>query len=172
MAATEPLLRPLHERDDELAIRVGERALTYAELRGAAGAVARAVAGHERVAVWAEPTLETCVAVVGALAAGVAVVPIPPRLGEAELRHVLDDSEPELLLGAPSGLAGPTPAVVDLAARAELPRDELDPEHPALIVYTSGHDRPAQGGGAAAPRAGRQPRRARRGLGVDGGRPC
>jgi hypothetical protein len=34
------LLPPLHERDGELALRVCGRALSYGELRGAAGAVA------------------------------------------------------------------------------------------------------------------------------------
>jgi malonyl-CoA/methylmalonyl-CoA synthetase len=140
---TEPLLPALYERGSEPALRVGERALSYRDLRGAAGAVARRVSGAERVGVWAESTIEACVAVVGALAAGAVVVPVNPKLGDAERRHVLDDSRPELLLGAPGeALAGledpPALAGVDPRARAELPLDELDSEHPALIVYTSG----------------------------------
>src|SRR3954451_21039342 len=83
------------------ALRFGERALTYDELRGAATAVAERVRGAERVAVWAVPELETCVAVVGALAAGAAVVPINPRSGERELGHIAGDSQPELVLAAP-----------------------------------------------------------------------
>jgi malonyl-CoA/methylmalonyl-CoA synthetase len=139
----DPLLRGLHERDREPALRVGERALTYEELRGAAGAVATRVRGSDRVGVWAESTLEACVAVVGSLAAGAAVVPVGPKLGDAERRHVLEDSRPELLLGAPrEALAGledpPARAEIDLDARAELPLDDLGPEHAALIVYTSG----------------------------------
>ena len=59
------------EPSDRLAIRVGSRSLSYAELLGAAGAVASRVSGMSRVAVVATPTLETCVAVVGALLAGV-----------------------------------------------------------------------------------------------------
>jgi malonyl-CoA/methylmalonyl-CoA synthetase len=129
-----PLLPALHERDDEPAVRVGDAALTYEELRDAAGGVARRAAGAERVGVWADSSLETCVAIVGALAAGAVVVPVNPKLGEAELRHVIDDSRPELMFGAPwEGSAH-----VDLNDRAELPRDELDAEHPALVVYTSG----------------------------------
>ena len=60
------LLEPVHELGDEPAVRVGDRALSYAELRAAAGAVASDLAGAQRVAVWAEPTLETCVAVTAA----------------------------------------------------------------------------------------------------------
>jgi malonyl-CoA/methylmalonyl-CoA synthetase len=139
----EPLLPPLHELDREPALRIAGHALSYAELRGAAGAVARRVSGKERVGVWAESTLEAGVGIIGSLAAGAAVVPVSPKLGEVELRHVLDDSRPELLFGAPQEAARglehpPKLAQVNTSDRAELPVDEFDAEHPALIVYTSG----------------------------------
>jgi malonyl-CoA/methylmalonyl-CoA synthetase len=85
----EPLLGPVHELGDRPAVRVGDRALTYGELREAAAAVAQRLQGAQRAAVWAESRLETCVAVVGALAAGVPLVPLNPKLGESELRHIL-----------------------------------------------------------------------------------
>src|SRR4051795_9749927 len=127
------LLGPVHELGDRPALRVGERALSYGELREAAAGVARRLAGVERAAVWAEPSLETCVAVVGALCAGVPLVPLNPKLGESELRHILDDSAPELVLGGPDG------EPVDVDARgAELPADDHDPEQTGLVIYTSG----------------------------------
>jgi malonyl-CoA/methylmalonyl-CoA synthetase len=143
IATREPLLPALHERNSDPALQVGATALSYAELRRAAGAVARRAAGSERVGVWAESTLETCVALVGALAAGAVVVPLNPKLGEAELKHVLEDSRPELLFGAPRDALAmipdkPAVARVDLDDQAELPRDGLDAEEPALVVYTSG----------------------------------
>src|SRR4051812_28039256 len=108
------LLTGLEAPDGREAIRVGDDALTYAQLASAAGAVVAQVKGKTRVAVIAESTLETCVAVVGALAAGVPIVPINPKSGERELEHILADSAPDLTLQ------------VDLAASGELPTDEPD----------------------------------------------
>ena len=123
------LLPSLHALDREPAVSVGGAALTYGELRGAAGALAGRLEGAERVAVWADSSLETCVAVVAALATGAALVPINPKLGTGELEHVLTDSRPDLILRGGD---------VDLAARAQLPDPRLEPERPALVVYTSG----------------------------------
>jgi len=123
----------LHAHDAKPAVSVGAEGLTYGELREAAAAFARQVAGAQRVAVWAEPSLETIVAVVGAVAAGIAVVPVNPKLGRAELEHVLADSAPDVIAGGPDGLA------VDPHARGgELPRGQAGDEDPALVVYTSG----------------------------------
>ena len=134
------MIDPVHSLGDRPAVRVGDRALTYAELRGAAAAVAADLGEARRVAVWAEPTLETCVAVTAACAAGIELVPLNPKLGSAELRHVLDDSRPDLVVGGPGGLA------VDVGrSAAELPRAGEDAEAIALIVYTSGTTGPPKG---------------------------
>src|SRR5947209_13419183 len=66
---SETLFPPLHEPDDREAMRITDRALSYREVSRAGAAVAARLAGASRVAVWAEPTLELCVAVLGALGA-------------------------------------------------------------------------------------------------------
>ena len=133
---------------DAVALRVGPRELTWQGLRDAASAVAATVAGHERVAVWAVPSAETVVAVVGALVAGVPIVPLNPKLGERELAHVLGDSDPALVLATPGEPSAPgrPRADVDLSAvgPAELP-PEPDGEAPAFVVYTSGTTGPPKG---------------------------
>ncbi|MBW8821999.1 MAG: AMP-binding protein, partial [Streptomyces sp.] len=77
---------------DRPALRFGDRSLTYAQLAAATGALAGRLARYDRVAVWATAELETAVAVVAALEAGVAAVPLNPKSGEKELGHILNDS--------------------------------------------------------------------------------
>ncbi|MGI5500287.1 acyl-CoA synthetase [Lentzea sp. CA-135723] len=130
-------------QSDRVALRFGDRTLTHAELRLCAGALARSLDGLPRVAVWATPTIETCVAVVAALLAGVPAVPLNPKVGERELAHIVADSAPALVLAAPGV---PLPAGLDSVPRGEVALDGADaepfadpgPEAPALIVYTSG----------------------------------
>ncbi len=157
---------------DKIAISFPERALSYAELARASARVAQALAhaGASRAAVLAESRMETCVAVIGALRAGVPVVPINPKSGTSELAHIIADAEPDALL-RPAGTPGPrdelggrTEVLVDLGeappedagpsppddagppppggARPTLPPG---PEDPALIVYTSGTTGPPKG---------------------------
>ncbi|MEU6603632.1 acyl-CoA synthetase [Streptomyces shenzhenensis] len=135
---------------ERVALRFGERSLTYAELGAAAGAVAARVHGASRVAVWATPELETAVGVVGALLAGVAAVPLNPKSGEGELAHILSDSSPSLVLAAPGArLPAPLSALVRLDVDAhgsgDVPEDRAADTDPALVVYTSGTTGPPKG---------------------------
>jgi malonyl-CoA/methylmalonyl-CoA synthetase len=135
---------------DRVALRFPEAELTYAQLRDAAAHVAEQVAGAERVGVWALPAPETCVAVVGALLAGVAAVPINPKAGERELGHILGDSDPASILcrpgtALPAGAAERPRIDVDLAGRGGQTPPEASREAPALVVYTSGTTGPPKG---------------------------
>ncbi|MGW4502746.1 acyl-CoA synthetase [Micromonospora sp. NPDC004336] len=140
-----PLLSWLAQSADERpdAIRVDERAVSWVELRRLAAAVADELRGVDRVAVEATPTLETVVGVVGALAAGAAVVPVPPDAGPMERDHILRDSAATALL-VPAGTAGAAEGAgravvpVDLTRRSDSVHPEPDPARTALILYTSG----------------------------------
>ena len=138
------LFPPLEQPEPGEAIRVDGRALSWSELAVSVAALAAQLHGCERVAVWASLRLETAVAVLGAIRAGVAAVPISPGSGERELEHLVADSAPSLVLCSageplPDQLARVERLEVDAAARGRpvLP-PEPDPEAPALILYTSG----------------------------------
>ena len=138
------LTGPLTEYPD--GIRIAGRAISAADLLGAAAAVAGRIAGAPAVAVHATPTLETAVAVVGGLLAGVPVVPVAPDSGSGEVAHLLTDSGATLLLAAAS--AGEVwsertiPLVpVDADERADYREADASADSDAdtaLILYTSG----------------------------------
>jgi malonyl-CoA/methylmalonyl-CoA synthetase len=135
---------------ERVALRFGERSLTYGELAGAASALAARLHGAARVAVWATPELETAVAVTGVLLAGAAAVPLNPKSGEKELAHILSDSAPSLVLAAPGAELPPVLGDVerldvDASAAGTAPGDGAEDGDPALIVYTSGTTGPPKG---------------------------
>jgi malonyl-CoA/methylmalonyl-CoA synthetase len=150
---TEALFPRLMDPNDDEAIRIGKESLSYRELAAAAAAVSRELEGARRVAVWAQPALESCASIIGALAAGVSVVLLNPGLGSRELEHIVTDSRPERLLAwpgidPPEQLSGISRVDVDLAARRDRGArlgDELGEEDVAFVMYTSGTTGPPKG---------------------------
>ncbi|WBB64731.1 AMP-binding protein [Streptomyces sp. WMMC500] len=157
-----PALRAAPER---LALRFGGTALTYGELAAAADGVARRIGSARRVAVWATPEPATAVAVTAALVAGVAAVPLNPRIGVRELAHIVADSGPELVLAAPgaelpealagvervdvaAGVAADVPDLPDLPAAPEAPAA------PPVAGSPTGARTPAPRPGTTAPGPG------------------
>jgi malonyl-CoA/methylmalonyl-CoA synthetase len=138
----------LTQADSRLALVIGDYSWSYAELAGAAlehvALLERTgVVRGDRVAVWAQPDLCTAAAMIGNAVAGVATVPLNPKLGSGELAHICNDSEPKVafccerhqvpheVVGVPSLRAAYEP---EPAALPSLPIDDS----PALVLYTSG----------------------------------
>lgn len=123
---------------DEAVLTVGDDVLTGEQLSGAATAVAERIRGARVLAVYAEPTVDTVLAVVGGLIAGVTVVPVPPDAGPTEREHILRDSGAQAWLGrAPEGTE-----LTAVPVRRYAQSWHAHPEPPgtsvALILYTSG----------------------------------
>ncbi|RZU33295.1 AMP-binding protein [Blastococcus saxobsidens] len=140
------LVRAAAQRDpDAPAVVAGDRRLTWAELdaaadRVAAGYTGRGLASGDRVAVQLPNGLDWLRAVLGALRAGLVVVPVNTAYTDPELEHVLTDSGASLLVapGERDSLAGvpvcPGPPEADGPA-AGVPDD---PDALAFLCYTSG----------------------------------
>jgi malonyl-CoA/methylmalonyl-CoA synthetase len=140
---SEVLIPPFLDPPNKEAIRFEDGSLTYEQLLSAVTGMAERMRGAERVAVWASPAVETCVGILGVLAAGAAAIPINPRLGTMELEHIVGDCAPGLI-AAPDETELPPPlrrcerVAIDLGARGSEVPEEADPESPAFILYTSG----------------------------------
>ncbi|MEM7582349.1 MAG: amino acid adenylation domain-containing protein [Acidobacteriota bacterium] len=95
-----PFLRRATEQPEELAVIDPRRSLSYGELRGLAGGLARRLAADgarcgKPIAVVMEKGWEQVVAVLGILEAGAAYLPIDPALPHQRLLHLLEKGEIE-----------------------------------------------------------------------------
>jgi len=121
------------------ALRVAGRTLSSEDLLGCANAVADRIRGARAVAVEARPSLEAVVGMVGAIHAGVPLVPVPPLADAGERSRILRESGAAALLG--NDAAGPSrlPMIpVDLRQRSWSAQPEPEPGSDALILYTGG----------------------------------
>ncbi|MEV6264969.1 amino acid adenylation domain-containing protein [Streptomyces sp. NPDC051784] len=141
------------EAPDTVAVAAGEDRLTYAELDGWAGRVARELAKRagvesgDRVAVCLERSPGLVAALLGVLGAGAAFVPVGPEDPAARVAEVLEDAEVRAVLCEPddverfasAGLPA-LPVPVRPAPGPELPDwgAAVRPEDLASLMYTSG----------------------------------
>jgi fatty acid CoA ligase FadD36 len=132
-------------RDDGPSVTVGEATLRASQLLEAAGAIAERVKGAPAAAVHAGPELETVVAVLGCLIAGVPAVPVPPDVGAGERQHILTDSGAAVWLGEHAVEPRLHHVRVALDARSSVSFAEPEPASTALIMYTSGTTGPPKG---------------------------
>ncbi len=131
-------LRGADPTDTTETVTVDGDGTSLAALRSRALRLGATLPGDGPLAVLAEPTLGTVVAVTAGVLTGVPVVPVPPDAGPAEVEHVVRDS------GATAWF-GPTREGVELPVLPE-PRPDAaaaDPvtssaEDVAMILYTSG----------------------------------
>ncbi|MEO9137713.1 MAG: AMP-binding protein [Jatrophihabitans sp.] len=118
-------------------VTVDGRHLAGDSLRAAAQAVAARVHGAPVVALDASASVQTVVAVVGCLLAGVPVVPVAPDSGIRERAHLLRDSGAAMWLGVSRADVTLETVPVDVTARSST--SWVEPaDGTALVMYTSG----------------------------------
>ncbi|SDY37123.1 long-chain acyl-CoA synthetase [Geodermatophilus africanus] len=133
------------DRADAPAVVAGEQRLSWGELdaqvdRAAAGYAARGLTPGERVAVQLPNGADWLRATLGALRAGLVVVPVNTAYTDPELEDVLTDSGAALLVAAGdrSAVAGVPVVAGPPADDAEPPGVSAAPDDLAFLAYTSG----------------------------------
>jgi malonyl-CoA/methylmalonyl-CoA synthetase len=142
------LLPPVERPSDAAALGFPDGNLSYAELAAASRELGSRLPSEGPVAIWATPSCATAIGLVGALQAGMTVVPLDPRSGDAELRHIVRASRPTALLAAPgatiAGLPTISPGRGQIAAGAGAAAEDRSAAG-GLIVFTSGTTGPPKG---------------------------
>ncbi len=158
-AETLPEIGPVHEAiqsraraTPELpAVICGDNVLTYGALDRESAAwarrlLARGLGAGDRVAVFLDPGPEAFVAMLGALRAGCAYVPMDARYPSERLGHMLENSGAAVVLTAKAHLEdlpeGAPPALLldapPPAPDEEAPLPDVTPDLTAYVIYTSG----------------------------------
>lgn len=154
-----------------VAVREGERSLTYAELGELSGSVAAGLAAMgvrpgDTVAYQLPNWWESLVFAWGALRCGAVLVPITPTLGSREVRHILDSTGAQVCAVAESFRGIDHPAVLQESGfrgevltprgsdgswdrlcgwRGSVPAPPRSADEPAVILHTSGTTALAKG---------------------------
>jgi fatty acid CoA ligase FadD36 len=114
-------------------VTVDDRSMSTEALQTAVESLARELSGAPSAAVRATASVETVVAVLAGLAAGVTIVPVPADSGAMEQQHILSDSGAAVLLGPFEH--EPAPGAVRRTG-LEVLIERVG--SPALVMYTSG----------------------------------
>jgi fatty acid CoA ligase FadD36 len=141
------LLRALDGELGDQTVTVDGETLRWSELAERADALGGAIAGAAAVAVCGVPHLDTLVAVVAGLRAGIPIVPVPADAGPVERGHILRDSGASMVVGHADWpeveldrVPIPTRSSASPASTAStaVSAAEVDDDAAGLIMYTSG----------------------------------
>ena len=120
------------------AVTVDGESVSFEQLAGRADALAAEISDATVLAVPGTPTLDTVIAVVAGLRAGVPVVPVPADAGPMERTHILRDSGASVIAGDPDWPESDLPRVPIPTGGEPWGWGAVGDAAPALIMYTSG----------------------------------
>ncbi|MGV3610689.1 MAG: amino acid adenylation domain-containing protein [Fluviicola sp.] len=134
------------------ALKVGDKEISYAELDQKSGQLARVLKEHQvqkedLVVLHTDRSEWMLVAILGALKAGAAYVPVDPAYPASRIEYILNDSQSKLLLfdgelsEATQALIPQETSCLNLATisyEGEPYTATLEPEQLAYVIYTSG----------------------------------
>nr|AFR69334.1 nonribosomal peptide synthetase SpiDE1 [Pseudomonas sp. Q71576] len=134
-------------RPDAIALRLGERSMSYAELttrgrRVAAWLQRQDVGVGGRVAIVGERTMETIAAMYGILLSGAAYVPLDPDWPEERKRLVIEDAQPQVFIGSTHMACGSSLQIsletLEGFTDERLTGRSATPQDLAYVIFTSG----------------------------------
>ena len=133
---------------DDIALVVGDRQLTYAQLAAACRAhlahlASLGVSHGDRVAIFTQPAIETAIALAAQAWGGVVSVPINPSVGDREFAHIVADAKPARVLAADPTTMRHTCEALRIESTPMGPSTSggavrADSDAPLLVLYTSG----------------------------------
>lgn len=133
--------------DDRTAVTVDGVRHDYVTLASLAAGhaddlVARGFGAGDRVAVVTHGTATTVAALVGQAMLGVVTVPVNPKIGAAELAHIVSDASPRAIYSdpaAPASACDASPLAAPLSGRrSDRALHRCVDDEPVLVLYTSG----------------------------------
>lgn len=131
---------------DKQAIRMGEQALTYAQLNRRANALAQVLKSQNLqpgdVAAIALPrSFEQIISILAILKCGAAYIPLDSQMPGERLQQLLEDSQARLIISSAQQPEISLPVIDPNQNQSEadnLPLNACFPESPAYIMFTSG----------------------------------
>jgi long-chain acyl-CoA synthetase len=157
------LLGEVHENSarnlpNKLALKKGDNEYTYAQLKDAVIRLKNHLLGlglkkGDRFSVVGENRPEWAIGYLAIVKAGLVCVPLDPMLSEAEIIHVLRESEARGILSSESHIYKieavkpelknlkwiiPLNSIKELDVGEDIPAGEIDPDSLAILIFTSG----------------------------------
>ena len=132
------LLSALDGDHGDSTVTVDGATLRWSELVARADLLGTQLGGAHAVALCGSPTLDTVIAIVACVRAGITAVPVPSDAGPVERDHILRDSAAEVMIGSAWPEVNLERVAVPTRGGSVVGPREPRTDSPAMVLYTSG----------------------------------